>query len=294
MDMNTAQADSGRREVSLLAVWSYLARRKATIGPCMLAGAIAAGALAFFVMTPKYRAEIVFSPVNSTGSLSGEIGASLGGLAALAGLNIGGAGKRADESLEYLRSREFTRGFIERHGLMPVLFASKWDAVNKRWHTDDPPTIWQGVNRFSKKIRQIAEDHRTGIVTMAIIWKDRVAAAQWANAMIAEADTALRQRAIAEHTRSLDYLTSEANEAAAVEVRAAIFKTMESELKDSMLARTRDAYAFRVLDPAVVRDPHDTDSPNKPLIITVGAIVGLLLGMIVAAVRERRSRARQH
>jgi uncharacterized protein involved in exopolysaccharide biosynthesis len=292
--MNTAQADSGRREVSLLAVWSYLARRKATIGPCMLAGAIAAGALAFFVMTPKYRAEIVFSPVNSTGSLSGEIGASLGGLAALAGLNIGGAGKRADESLEYLRSREFTRGFIERHGLMPVLFASKWDAVNKRWHTDDPPTIWQGVNRFSKKIRQIAEDHRTGIVTMAIIWKDRVAAAQWANAMIAEADTALRQRAIAEHTRSLDYLTSEANEAAAVEVRAAIFKTMESELKDSMLARTRDAYAFRVLDPAVVRDPHDTDSPNKPLIITVGAIVGLLLGMIVAAVRERRSRARQH
>jgi LPS O-antigen subunit length determinant protein (WzzB/FepE family) len=292
--MNTAQADSGRREVSLLAVWSYLARRKATIGPCMLAGAIAAGALAFFVMTPKYRAEIVFSPVNSTGSLSGEIGASLGGLAALAGLNIGGAGKRADESLEYLRSREFTRGFIERHGLMPVLFASKWDAVNKRWHTDDPPTIWQGVNRFSKKIRQIAEDHRTGIVTMAIIWKDRVAAAQWANAMIAEADTALRQRAIAEHTRSLDYLTSEANEAAAVEVRAAIFKTMESELKDSMLARTRDAYAFRVLDPAVVRDPHDTDSPNKPLIITVGAIVGLLLGMVVAAVRERRSRARQH
>ena len=291
--MSTAQTDSGRREVSLFAVWGYLARRKVTIGPCMLGGAIAAGVLAIFVMTPKYRAEIVFSPVNSTGSLSGELGASLGGLAALAGVNIGGAGKRADESLEYLRSREFTRGFIERHGLMPVLFAGKWDATHQRWRTDDPPTIWQGVNRLSKSIRQIAEDHRTGIVTMAIIWKDRVAAAQWANAMIAEADTALRQRAIAEHTRSLDYLKTEASESSAVEVRAAIFKTMETELKDSMLARTRDAYAFRVLDPAVVRDPKDIDSPNKPLIITMGALAGLLLGMLVAAVREHRARARQ-
>ncbi|MGH3427164.1 MAG: hypothetical protein ACRDQZ_06305, partial [Mycobacteriales bacterium] len=82
-------------------------------------------------------------------------------------------------------------------------------------------------------------------------------------------------------------------QSAVVEVRAAIFKTMESELKDAMLARTRDSYAFRVLDPAVVRDPKDTDSPNKPLIIAMGALGGLFVGMILSAMRERRARARQ-
>jgi uncharacterized protein involved in exopolysaccharide biosynthesis len=284
--------DSPRREISLLAVWAFLARHKAIIGPSVLACAIAAAALAF-ALSPKYRAEVVFSPRNSTGGMAGELGASLGGLAALAGVNIGGAGKRADESLQYLRSREFTREFIQRHSLMPVLFASKWDAARNRWRSDDPPTIGDGVDRFSKKITQIAEDHRTGIVTLAVIWRDRVAAAQWANALVAEADAALRQKAIAEFTRSIDYLKTEGAQSSVVEVRAAVYKTMESELKDAMLARTRDAYAFRVLDPAVVRDAKATDSPNKPLIIAMGGTVGLLFGIILGALRQRRSQARE-
>jgi len=67
---------------------------------------------------------------------------------------------------------------------------------------------------------------------------------------------------------------------------------MESELKDAMLARTRDAYAFKVLDPAVVRDPWDTDSPNRPLIVALGCCFGLLIGLVLAARSQRRSRPR--
>lgn len=284
--------DSARREISLLAVWAFLARHKAIIIPSVLLCAVAATALTF-VMKPKYRAEVVFSPVASAGGLGSGLSNSLGGLAALAGVNIGGVGKRAEESLEYLRSREFARGFIERHSLMPVLFANKWDAARGQWRTDDPPTIAQGVDRLSKKMRQITEDHRTGIVTMALIWRDRVAAAQWANAMVAEADDALRQRAIAEYTRSIEYLKAEGAQSAVVEVRLAVYKTMESELKEAMLARTRDAYAFKVLDPAVVRDPKDIDSPNSPLIIAMGAGFGLLLGIMLAASRRRRLAVRK-
>ena len=261
------------------------------MGPSVLAGALAATALAF-ALTPKYRAEVVFSPVGSTGGLGEGLSASLSGIAALTGANIGGAGKGADEALQYLRSREFTREFIERHALMPVLFANRWDPAHSRWRSDDPPTIGECVNSFSKNVTQITEDRRTGIVTLAVIWRDRVAAAQWANAMVAEADAALRQGAIAEYTRSIDYLKTEAAQSSVVEVRAAVYKTMESELKDAMLARTRDAYAFRVLDPAVVRDAKDTDSPNKTLLIAMDASWGLLGGIIVGALRQRRSAVR--
>jgi LPS O-antigen subunit length determinant protein (WzzB/FepE family) len=276
-------------EVSLLAMSAFMWRHRAIIGLWVGVFASAAGALAF-VVTPKYRAEVVFSPVSGSASLSGQLG-SLGSLAALAGLGLGGASKRSDESLEYLRSRQFTREFIERHQLLPVLYAKRWDAQRRTWR-GDPPTIWEGVERFSKKVREITEDHRTGIVTMSIIWRDRVLAAQWANAMVAEADAALRQRAIAEYTRSLDYLKEEARSASLVEMQAAVDKTMENELKDAMLARTRDAYAFKVLDPAVVRDPEDTDSPNRPLIVAFGCGMGLLVGVMWAAWRQRRARLR--
>jgi uncharacterized protein involved in exopolysaccharide biosynthesis len=219
----------------------------------------------------------------------GDLG-QLGGLASLAGINIGGAGgKKSDSALEYLRSRIFTAGFIERHSLMPLLFAKRWDAARNQWRDpSDAPTLAEGVARFSKKVRQISEDRRTGIVTVDIVWTDRAAAAQWANWLIAEADRALRERAIAEQGRSIEYLKSEAAQTSTVEIGTAISKLMETELKNAMLARTRDAYAFKVIDPAVVPDVKDRDSPNKPLIIAFGAGLGLAAGLIAAAMRQRR------
>jgi uncharacterized protein involved in exopolysaccharide biosynthesis len=174
---------------------------------------------------------------------------------------------------------------------MPLLFAKKWDAARNQWRDpDDAPTLAEGVNKFSKKVRQIAEDKRTGIVTVDIIWSDREKAAEWANALISEADKALRERAIAEQGRSIEYLKSESEKTSTVEIGNAISKVMETELKNAMLARTRDAYAFKVIDPAVVPDRKDRDSPNKPLIVALGAVLGLAAGVIVAAVRRPRPR----
>jgi uncharacterized protein involved in exopolysaccharide biosynthesis len=284
--------DQPRGDLSLFAILRFVARHIRAIMIFVVGFVIAAVALAF-ILTPKYRAEVIVFPASSSGGL-GDLGGQLGGLASLAGINLPGAGgKKSDEALEFLRSRAFTAGFIERHGLMPVLFANKWDAARNEWRNPkDIPTIAKAVKRFSKEIRQISEDRRTGVVTLAIIWTDRVAAAQWANALIAEADKSLRDRAIAEQDRSVEYLKSEAAQTSTVEIGNAISKLTESEMKNAMLARTRDSYAFKVIDPAVASDPRDRDSPNKPLIVVLGAVFGFLTGVIVTAVRQRRAEHR--
>jgi uncharacterized protein involved in exopolysaccharide biosynthesis len=280
--------ESSRPQISLFAIARFLWRNVWLIAICtvLLAGLFTAVA---YLRTQYYRSEVVFSPTNGSGGLGDIGGGSLGGLAALAGVSLGGGGKRSEEFLEFLRSQTFTRGFIERHNLLPLLFARKWDAQRGQWNTDDPPTLADAERRFSRKVRQITEDRRTGIVRLAIIWSNRQVAAQWANQFIAEADDALRQRAIAESNRSLDYLTGETSKTSVVELRAAIYKAMESELKDAMLARTRDAYAFKILDPAIVPDAKDIDSPVKALYLVLGAVAGLLLGIAIAASRERRA-----
>jgi len=107
--------------------------------------------------------------------------------------------------------------------------------------------------------------------------------------LVAEADKALRDRAIAEQNRSLDYLKAEAAQTSTVEIGNAISKLTETELKNAMVARTRDAYAFKVVDPAVAADRKHHDSPNKSLIVAMGAGLGFVVGVIVAAVRRRRA-----
>lgn len=277
-----------RSDLSLIAMLRFVAQNIGIISVCTLITTAAAIVVAY-QLTPMYRAEVVVSPAESTGGL-GALSGQLGGLASLAGINIGsGGGKKSDEALEYLRSRVFTAAFIRRHGIMQELYAKRWDAARGQWRNpNDAPTIAQAVTRFSKKVREVTEDRRTGIVTLAVIWSDREKAAQWANWMIAEADQALRERAVAQQNRSLEYLKAEAEKTSSVEIENSISKLMETELKNAMLAKTRDAYAFEVIDPAVVSDPKDRDSPNRPLIAALGALLGITIGVIAASARQRR------
>jgi uncharacterized protein involved in exopolysaccharide biosynthesis len=284
--------DYPQSNLSLLAMSRFLGRHFAEIGICIVIFVAAAVALAFSVQ-PMYRSEAVVWPADSSNG-QGSLGGQLGGLASLAGINLGNAGgKKSDEALEFLRSRAFAAGFIQRHNLLPVLFAKKWDATRSQWREpDDAPTIAEGVAKFTKKVREITEDRRTGIVTVSVIWSDRIAASEWANSMVSEADRALRERAIGEQSRSIEYLKSEAAHTNTVDVGNAISKLMETEMKNAMLARTRDAYAFEILDPATVRDPKDRDSPNKPLMVVLGAGLGFIVGIGVAAYRQRRRERR--
>ena len=283
------ERDSERRDLSLLALWRFVRRHLSIVLTSV--AIVTAGAVALaFLLTPKYRAEVVMAPAESPTGL-GQLGGQLGDLASLAGINIGGGGNRkSEEALEYLRSRIFTSGFINRHALLPALFPKKWDARRGQWRDKkDIPTISEAVKKFSTNIRQIIEDRRTGIVTVAIIWSDPKMAADWANSLIADADAELRARAIAEQTRSIDYLEKEAQTTPDVDVRTTVYKVMESELKNAMIARTRDAYAFKIIDPAAVRDRKDRDSPNRPLIVLMGFVLGIVIGVAIAAVTERRS-----
>src|ERR1700736_2861686 len=114
-------ADAPRNDLSLLAMLQFVGRHYLVLGVCVTIFAAASVVLAF-TLTPKYRSEVVVSPASGTSGL-GELGGQLGGLASLAGINLGGGGgKKSDEALEYLRSRHFTAQFIQRHALMPILF----------------------------------------------------------------------------------------------------------------------------------------------------------------------------
>lgn len=259
----------------------YRARRGALVIFLLVLGAAVGVA---FAWPRTYRAQVVMVPVSDKGSggIGGLLG-QVGGVAALAGLNLSPGGSNRDESIAVLASREFARRFIEERALLPRLFSSKWDSATNSWKEANParvPTVGDGVKKLVEDVRKVNVDEVSGLVTLTVDWRDRVEAAQWANEMVARANREMRERAVAEAQKSLDYLNAEADKASVQQLKDAIYRVVETQIKTIMLARVREDYAFRVIDPAVVPDANKYIWPKQLLVISLGVVAATLLGMI--------------
>ncbi len=274
-------------EIDLRRLWQHLKAGKWWILALTL---LAASAAAFFAWTaePRYEVSVVMSPVESGkgGGLS-ALASQFGGLASLAGIDLGGGGGKTEEALAVLESRRFTEAFIRDHQLLPVLFADRWDAEQGRWRLEageKAPDMWDAVKVFNE-IRQVNSDKKSGLVTLTLRWRNPQQAAQWANELVERINRHMQAQAVQEAQESIDYLREQLKNTDLVEMEQAIYRLIEAQTKNIMFAKVRDEYVFRVIDPAIPPDVDEPVSPKRGLIVTLGVVVGLILGVFVALLR---------
>lgn len=240
---------------------------------------------AAFVLTPIYRANVVLIPSKSnkdTDLSGGGLGAGIGGVASLVGIDLGGADSLTEEALAVLKSRDFTERFIADRHLMPVLYYKKWDSRAGAWKVDakHQPTPARAFKLFDKKIRTVAPEKKTSLINVSVDWIDPVLAADWANDLVRRLNLEMRQRAIARAESAVGYLEHEFESTSAVATREAIGRLIESQVKQRMLASVTAEYAFRVIDTATPPDRDDRYFPNRLLMFIAGPVVGLLIGVM--------------
>ena len=278
----SAQMPAEDDEINLLDYWRILMRYKLLI--ILLTITSAAGTIALaFSMTPIYRAEVILAPAAEDKSAASALAGQFGGLASLAGVSLGGGGGKAEEAIATLKSRLFTDTFIKEKDLMPILFSDNWNEDSKTWQVKDEkqkPTEWKAYKMFNDGIRSISEDKKTGMLALSIEWKDPEIATQWANELVERINSHQKAAAIKEAQQSIEYLKNELQETSVVEMRQAIFRLIEAQTKNIMLANVRDEFVFKIIDPAVV--PEEKIKPKKKLMAILGAIVGFVLGVFLA------------
>lgn len=243
---------------------------------------------------PVYRAQAVLMPVSmseQSGLLSGLQGTGLGGLAGLAGINIGSGDDFRKEAVALLSSRDFTARFIDQENLLPILFADKWDEKSGKWATrkaDEVPTIDEGLEFFDRTVRSVTEDRRTGLVLISIEWHDRMRAAEWANALVGRVNSEMRRRTVQDSDRSLEFLRRELTKTDIVGLQQTLYRLIEEELKKITLASVREEYAFRVIDAARVPLKSKPVRPRRILVFLLGLASAILISGTLVSVRVHR------
>jgi len=141
------------------------------------------------------------------------------------------------------------------------------------------------VFRAFDEVRSVTEDKDTGLVTLTIEWYDPNLAARWANEYVKAANEYIRAQKIQEAQQSLQYLSQQIQQTSVAEMHSALYRLVEDELKQSMVANVRDQYAFKVIDPATV--PERRAWPKVGLLLATGVFGGLMLGIAIILVENR-------
>lgn len=99
-----------------------------------------------------YQASVLLAPTQDEGGVSG-ISGQLGGLASLAGINLGGGGDNQTVMAKaVLQSYAFLSDFIDRHELIiPLMATEAWMGRNKRGSSTVSSTTPTAANGLKMK-----------------------------------------------------------------------------------------------------------------------------------------------
>lgn len=190
----------------------------------------AIGSVFYALSLPNiYKADVLLAPADTSngGGLS-KMAGQLGGLAALAGVNLGSSEiSQADLAMQVIKSRQFVKGFINKHDLLAPLMAVKgweplsnrlifntdiYDQESKEWLRESKglrgakPSDQEAFEEFTKNIISISQDKESGLYTISIKYYSPYLAKEWLDWLVEDINDVMRARSISQTTQNLSYL----------------------------------------------------------------------------------------
>ena len=292
-------------EIDLNGLFGILRSGKKIVFACSGLGALIA--LIIAVSLPNiYTASALLAPAESDSNSFSSLARQYGGLASLAGISLPGGeeGDRKRLGMQLMKSRAFIGDFVERHDILPELMAVEswnestgeivfnsddYDAENKKWVRDvdfpkkSKPSLLEAHEEFMD-IFHISEDKETGYVIVAVAHQSPVVASQWVSWLVEDVNSAVKSQHVAEAVKSIEYLKLQASSTPLADLQAVFFELIQSQTEIVMLAEVRPEYVFKTVDPAVA--PEEKSQPARALICILGAMLGLIIGVLTAVARH--------
>lgn len=266
----------------------------------------AVGSVLYALSQPNvYKADALLAPAESSngGGLS-KMAGQLGGLAALAGVNIGGGEtSQTDLAVQVMKSRQFVDSFVNNHNLLVPLMAAKgWNLADNTLVLDEElynphtgewlrkseglrgtkPTAQEAFEVFRDTL-SITQDKESGLYSVSVRHYSPYVAQKWVNWLIEDINKVMRERAIAETSQNLNYLNAQLQKTAIADMQSTFYKLIEEQTKSLMLAEVQEEFVFKVIDPAVV--PELKNGPKRALISVLGVVLGGMFGLAIVLLR---------
>ena len=253
-----------------------------------------------FFIKDKYTstALIKLSDQGDSSSFS-SLSSQYGGIASLAGLSLPSSGENQEEYvIEFIKSKDFLKHLLSFEDVKINLFAIKsfdkktksveydpsiYDSKSKKWVRDikgmqavEPSYI--EVHKLYLEDINIYKDRQSNFIQIEYTNISPYFAKSFIDLILSELNEILRQRDLNESTKAVNYLAQEQLKAKTLAVNEAIANLMEEQFKTQMLSNLLEDYKVENIDPAFI--PEEPSSPNRLLLIIMGALLGFFVSII--------------
>ncbi len=300
-------------EIDLAELWRAIWSGKLLI--IAISGIFAISSIIYAINQPNiYRASTLLAPASEQGGASGlaKMAGQFGGLASLAGINLGGGGTdKTGLALEVLKSRLFLENFIAKHQLLvPLMAANNWDANSNTLTIDDEiynsetnswlreveapkkpePSPWEAFKAF-KQVLSVSTDKENGMITLAIEHYSPEVATQWLVWLVDDINSTIREQDKIEAQNSIDYLSKKLKETQLADMQTVFYQLIEEQTKTIMLAEVSQEYVLKTIDPA--NAPDEKAKPKRALIVVLGTMLGGILSVLIVLIRYFSNKSTQ-
>ena len=255
-------------------------------------------------LSDQYKATVLLAPAQSDGAdLSGALG-QLGGLASLAGVDIGsGDSSEAQMAQEIMKSWSFIDVFIAENNISVEVYAAEgwsrgsnelqidddiYDAETKTWLVENdntgevgPPSSWVLFQAFSERL-VVSENKKSGLVSVSIEYYSPQIAKQWLDMYVAAINAHMQQRQMEKVTNNINYLQAQIENTSIAEMREVFYTIIAEQTKNKMVAEASPEYAFVAVSPSMV--PEEKSQPQRAFICILGTLLGGILSVLLVLV----------
>ena len=260
----------------------------------------------------EYKSTALLAPAStSSSSQLGKLAGQFGGLASLAGINLGGGGAE-DKTLvamEVIKTWGFLEKFIRDNNIEVEVFAAVgWDRATdtlkidsdlynvetKKWvrnfNADRGQTLepggWELYEKLVKRL-SVSQDKTTGLVRFSVEFYSPKIAKSWADKLVSTVNAHIQKQDRDEATKSIKYLNHKIKETSVADMQSVFYQLIEEQTKTLMLAEVSDEYVFKTISPAKVAE--EKAKPTRALIVLLAIMLGGMVALMIVLVRHFRT-----
>jgi uncharacterized protein involved in exopolysaccharide biosynthesis len=242
------------------------------------------------------------------GGTLAKLAGQFGGLASMAGVNLGGGSTdKTAMAIELLKSRAFLQAFIDKYDLKVALLAvERWDKAadrlvinaklydenTKQWIRKVPegksviPTAWEAYAALADNL-VIEYQSKKSILSIKLSYYSPDIAALWLTNLVKEVNFFWKNKTERETSKTIKMLEQQLLKTNLSELKTVFYDLIGEQTKSRLLAQITDEVMFETVVGIVI--PEVKSSPRRALLCMVAFILSFLVATLSAVFYGLRS-----